>query len=120
MVKIVTKAAAVISLFALTMTVAISHEPLNDQHERRFSADTGWNEAVSFAVASPEEQLDVIVQVCSGCHTLDYLSEGPARSKDQWREVVVDMMGRGAQIFPDEVDDIALYLENLYGNDKET
>lgn len=56
---------------------------------------------------------DTVQRVCSDCHGLD-LIEG-RRSRAQWRDVVEDMVGRGANASEDDAKAIVEYLATALG-----
>ena len=51
-------------------------------------------------------------QVCQGCHGggIMRMLEVRKKSADEWRDTVYRMIGRGAQVFPDEIEPITAYL----------
>ena len=61
-----------------------------------------------------DEKMTFINDVCTGCHGPNLMSEGPDRTQAEWREVIIDMIAQGAQVFPDEIDQLALYLDSVY------
>jgi len=57
---------------------------------------------------------DTVLRVCGDCHGVD-LIEGQRRTRGQWREVVEDMVGRGANASDDETKAIIDYLATALG-----
>lgn len=57
---------------------------------------------------------EVAAGACTSCHGLGYLSTS-GRSKTEWQELVSDMVGRGAQLQPDEFEAIVQYLAENFG-----
>ena len=53
-----------------------------------------------------------LTQVCQGCHGggIMRMLEVRKKSADEWRDTVYRMIGRGAQVFPDEIEPITAYL----------
>src|SRR5688500_3243302 len=51
-------------------------------------------------------------QVCQGCHGggIMRMREVRKKSADEWRETIYRMIGRGAQVFPDEIEPMTAYL----------
>ncbi len=50
-------------------------------------------------------------QVCVTCHIgLNRMLEVRKKSADEWKDTVYRMIGRGAQVYPDEIDAITAYL----------
>ena len=52
---------------------------------------------------------DVTMQLCGTCHNLQKVVAS-RKSPQEWERSVYDMVARGAQIFPDEADQIIKYL----------
>jgi cytochrome c553 len=84
---------------------------------------TLWIVAVCAPVArgaqsAPQSQIETgrvaVTQVCIGCHGagggIMRMLEVRTRSADEWRETVYRMIGRGAQVLPDEIEPITAYL----------
>lgn len=51
----------------------------------------------------------LLAAACSGCHGLETIL-GAHKDAVQWRMTINDMISRGAQIFPEEVDILVAYL----------
>jgi cytochrome c553 len=55
-----------------------------------------------------------VTQVCVGCHGagggIMRMLEVRERSAEEWRETVYRMIGRGAQVLPDEIEPLTAYL----------
>ena len=50
-------------------------------------------------------------QTCVACHTnILRMVQIHKQTPEQWRKTVYLMIGRGAQIMPDEIDAVAAYL----------
>lgn len=68
--------------------------------------------------AAPAPQPDIergrvaLTQVCVGCHGNGILRmvEQRKKTEQEWRETVYRMIGRGAQVFPDEIEPLTAYL----------
>ncbi|MGA2393451.1 MAG: hypothetical protein ABSH03_08900 [Candidatus Lustribacter sp.] len=62
----------------------------------------------------PGDGADIIAVTCSQCHGLNALTQlrmsGPA-----WRHQIYDMIERGAQVRPDQVDTMVNYLQTHLG-----
>jgi cytochrome c5 len=78
---------------------------------------TAMSPRVAGAVqASPAGDVEkgrvALTQVCQGCHGggIMRMLEVRKKSADEWRETVYRMIGRGAQVFPDEIEPITAYL----------
>jgi mono/diheme cytochrome c family protein len=63
---------------------------------------------------SPGEGRDLVAQTCGGCHGLNAITN-LREGKTAWRHQVYDMMQRGAQVSPAEIDTIVNYLATNYG-----
>jgi len=53
-----------------------------------------------------------LTQICVGCHgnAILRMVEVRKKSEQEWRETVYRMIGRGAQVFPDEIEPLTAYL----------
>ena len=60
------------------------------------------------------EGRSLVSGVCAGCHSLDRVLT-LSNSRGEWESTVLDMISRGAQIFPDEQAAIVNYLAEHYG-----
>ena len=60
---------------------------------------------------------DETKQLCASCHNLQktVLSR---KTPQEWERTVFDMVARGAQIFPDEVEKIVKYLSENFNPSK--
>jgi cytochrome c5 len=84
-------------------------------------AGSGIGPSASAAGASPPAQAaaqtadplargrEGVGQACIQCHNLRFLTLEP-RSAERWRKTVYEMIGRGAQVKPDEIEPIISYL----------
>ena len=69
------------------------------------------------AAAQSSEQLQIekgrtaVTQLCVGCHGgIQRMLEIRKRSEDEWRDTIYAMIGRGAQVLPDEIEPLVAYL----------
>lgn len=68
------------------------------------------------AQSSQQAQIEkgrvAVTQICVGCHGggIMRMLEVREKSADEWRETVYRMIGRGAQVFPDEIEPLTAYL----------
>ena len=53
-------------------------------------------------------------QACMACHSMNQLGFH-RKTADQWRDTVYSMIGRGAQVFPDEIEPLTAYLAQAFG-----
>lgn len=55
-----------------------------------------------------------VTQICVGCHGngggIMRMLEVRQKSEEEWRETVYRMIGRGAQVLPDEIEPLTAYL----------
>jgi mono/diheme cytochrome c family protein len=86
--------------FALLAVVAASALPLHAQQDSN--------------PLTPGEGRDVVAVTCSGCHGLNAITQ-LREGKTAWRHQVYDMVARGAQVSPAEIDVIVNYLTTNYG-----
>jgi competence protein ComEA len=70
--------------------------------------------AAAFSQSQAGPGNDTLVRVCSDCHGLDVI-EGQRRTRAQWREVVEDMVSRGANASEDDTKTIIEYLASALG-----
>lgn len=59
------------------------------------------------------EGKDVTAQLCGTCHNLQKIVVS-RKSPQEWERSVYDMIARGAQIFPDEAEQIVKYLSKSF------
>lgn len=62
----------------------------------------------------PGEGADIIAVTCSQCHGLNALTQLRMDGK-AWRHQIYDMIERGAQVRPDQVDTMVNYLQTHFG-----
>lgn len=62
----------------------------------------------------PGPDRDTVVRVCGDCHGVD-LIEGQRRTRGQWRELVEDMVSRGANASDDDTKAVINYLATALG-----
>jgi cytochrome c2 len=76
----------------------------------------GQSVAQSPQQARIEKGRVAVSQVCVGCHSgggaggIMRMLEVREKSEQEWRETVYRMIGRGAQVFPDEIEPLTAYL----------
>jgi cytochrome c5 len=67
--------------------------------------------AQSAQQAQVEKGRATVAQVCVGCHAgIMRMLQAKEKSEEEWRDTVHAMIGRGAQIFPDEIEPLTAYL----------
>jgi hypothetical protein len=58
----------------------------------------------------PGEGRDQVIELCTGaCHLADKFADR-RQTAAEWRETVVSMIPRGAQLFPEEVELLSKYF----------
>lgn len=60
---------------------------------------------------------DVTMQLCGTCHNLQKTVVS-RKTPQEWERTVYDMVARGAQIFPDEAEQIIKYLAKSFSSGK--
>ena len=73
--------------------------------------DEGWSELMP-----PDKDKELVVSSCGGCHDLKIVVEA-RKSRAQWDTAVNDMIQRGSQLFPEEIEPITVYLTKAFGAD---
>ena len=73
------------------------------------ASDEGWSELLP-----PGEGRDLVLGSCNTCHTLKVVVHA-RKDRDSWTKGVNDMIQRGAQLFPEEIDPIIAYLSKAFG-----
>jgi cytochrome c2 len=59
----------------------------------------------------------VVAQTCAACHTtIQRMVQVHKQSVDQWKDTIYFMISRGAQIMPDEIEPVAVYLAATGGS----
>lgn len=96
-----------------------------------WSSAAQLGKGVMAAQASPSAQSDqqaqtekgrqVIGQACVACHTnILRMLQVHRKSEEQWRDTVYSMIGRGAQIMPDEIPAVTAFLAANAGSNRAT
>ena len=62
---------------------------------------------------SEGEGRGLVRNVCTTCHTLEMVLT-QRKSPEEWERTIDDMISLGAQIFPDEMEEIITYLAEHY------
>jgi cytochrome c2 len=72
--------------------------------------------AQNAAPAQTEKGRTTVTQVCVGCHVgINRMLEVRKKSPDEWKDTIYRMIGRGAQLYPDEIEPLAAYLAGNAG-----
>jgi mono/diheme cytochrome c family protein len=59
---------------------------------------------------------DILENNCEECHGVERIA-GKAWTKEKWRATVKDMVSRGADLKPEEIDTLVDYLSTYFGPD---
>ena len=73
--------------------------------------DEGWS-----ALLPPAEARQSVLDSCGSCHNLKVVVHA-RKSRADWAKATNDMIQRGAQLFPEEIEPITAYLSKFYGPD---
>ena len=73
--------------------------------------DEGWSELLP-----PGDGLDLVLDSCNSCHNLKVVVHA-RKTRAEWAKSVNDMIQRGSQIFPEEIDPVTAYLAKAFGQD---
>jgi len=85
--------------FALTLTLGAASLPLRAQQDNGLP---------------PGDGRDIVATTCSGCHSLSAITQ-LREGRAAWRHQIYDMMERGAQVSPAEIDIMVNYLSTHFG-----
>lgn len=78
-----------------------------------FPARPLWPEEDWKSLMPEGEGKDVTAQLCGTCHNLQKVVVS-RKNPQEWERSVYDMVARGAQIFPDEAEQIIKYLAKSF------
>jgi cytochrome c5 len=70
--------------------------------------------ATGFDAAIVDKGKEVFGVACTGCHGANHVSI-QRKTAEAWRKSIYTMIGRGAQILPDEIEPLAVFLTAEYG-----
>lgn len=60
---------------------------------------------------------DTVFLVCVQCHTPTRISDAKLTA-DDWEFIVYDMIGRGAPVYKDDIEDVTKYLVDNFAVDR--
>ena len=67
--------------------------------------------AAEMVLPEPEDrQEEIFLNHCAACHDLGRVIRNNASSEDEWNEIVLRMVGNGAQMTEEEVEEVVTYL----------
>jgi mono/diheme cytochrome c family protein len=106
----------VLSLIVWNIVVWISAAHLSGKLAAQVSAS-----APSDQQAQIDRGRQVVGQTCVACHTnILRMVQIHKQSAEQWRDTVYLMIGRGAQIMPDEIEPVTAFLAANAGGNRQT
>ena len=73
--------------------------------------DEGWSDLLP-----PAENRDLVLNSCGGCHNLKVVVQA-RKTPAEWTKCVNDMIQRGAQLFPEEIEPLTTYFSKNFGKD---
>ncbi len=73
--------------------------------------DEGWPDLLP-----PGDARQSVLESCSSCHNLKVVVLA-RKNRADWAKAINDMIQRGAQLFPEEIEPIAAYLVKVCGPD---
>jgi cytochrome c5 len=72
---------------------------------------TAQTQTAGASQGDTEKGRQTVQQVCAACHNNALrMIQSQKRSADQWRDTVYSMIGRGAHVFPEEIDPLVAFL----------
>ena len=88
------------------------------QGESQAPIDNAQTDNAQTDKARIEKGRAVVAQVCTTCHTtLGRMLQVHKQTPEQWKDLVYFMISRGAQVMPNEIDDVAAFLSVTAGKD---
>ena len=93
----------------LALVTLIVLAPLRAQSDK--VKDEGWSELLP-----PGDARQSVLESCTSCHNLKVVVLA-RKNRDEWGKAVNDMIQRGAQLFPEEIEPITSYLVKVCGPD---
>jgi hypothetical protein len=73
--------------------------------------DEGWSDLLP-----PGDARQSVLESCTSCHNLKVVVLA-RKNRAEWGKAINDMIQRGAQLFPEEIEPITNYLVKVYGPD---
>ena len=73
--------------------------------------DEGWSDLLPAG-----DGRDLVLNSCNTCHNLKVVVRA-RKNRAEWAKSVNDMIQRGSQIFPEEIEPITAYLSKAFGSD---
>ena len=73
--------------------------------------DEGWSDLLP-----PGDARQSVLESCSSCHNLKVVVLA-RKNRTEWGKAINDMVQRGAQLFPEEIEPITNYLVKVCGPD---
>jgi DNA uptake protein ComE-like DNA-binding protein len=93
----------------LIATSLLALAPVHAQSEK--TKDEGWSDLLP-----PGDARQSVMESCTSCHNLKVVVLA-RKNRTEWGKAVNDMVQRGAQLFPEEIEPITNYLVKVCGQD---
>jgi cytochrome c5 len=82
------------------------------------AADLGGGLAAQVSASAPNDQQaqiekgrQAVGQTCAACHAgILRMAQAQKQNQEQWKDTIFSMIGRGAEILPDEIEPMAAFL----------
>jgi hypothetical protein len=78
-----------------------------------FPVALSWPQEDYNSQLPPGDGKELVVELCGKCHNLEKVVKSRKTDKE-WERSVYDMVNRGAQIFPEEAEQIVKYLAKSF------
>jgi hypothetical protein len=93
----------------LLVGLLVALAPLRAQSNK--ARDEGWSDLLP-----PGDARQSVLESCSSCHNLKVVVLA-RKNRADWGKAINDMVQRGAQLFPEEIEPITNYLLKVCGPD---
>jgi hypothetical protein len=93
----------------LVVASLVALAPLCAQSEK--TKDEGWSDLLP-----PGDARQSVMDSCTSCHNLKVVVLA-RKNRAEWAKAINDMVQRGAQLFPEEIEPITNYLVKVCGPD---
>jgi hypothetical protein len=92
----------------LVVASLVALAPLSGQSEK--AKDEGWSDLLP-----PGDARQSVMESCASCHNLKVVVLA-RKNRAEWGKAINDMVQRGAQLFPEEIEPIPNYLVQVCGH----
>ena len=107
----------VVAAAVLAAAVAVCNATAASVRSEPQSGDSSSKPADPYPTLPPGEGRDVMIRVCSHCHSPESAA-GEAFDEAQWKDVVDQMAGKGAEASQEEFETIVKYLAKAFPPEK--